>query len=400
MHLRFFSDFKEDRFYPLTLTRPVEELRVGILTITEKWMIQPGASSYSHHTPYVPCLDEAHVLPGPDDDLIYWVNSGYLPDMSMDIGNLKSNQGYFDKERPVLVALPKEDSLNDEEGALPDFSSCDKIPLNGKPSNMQNVWDILSQNHQEILRDIERLGAKPIQTQKYPQVHFSNPENIYAESGVTIEPGAILIADHGPIYLGKDCTVEAGAILKGSVAVGNSATVKMGARIYGGTTIGPHCKAGGEISNSVFHSYSNKAHDGFVGNSLFGQWCNLGADTNTSNLKNNYSPVRLPNRITGEETETGLQFLGTVMGDHSKTAINTMLNTGTICGVCANIFVSGFPPKLIPSFSWMGDSGNSVYRFEKAVEAISAMMERRGIEPSDPYIAMLKDIFQSEEELP
>lgn len=399
MHLRFFSDVKEDRFYPLTLTRPVEELRIGILTITEKWIAQLGASSCSHHHPFVSCLEEEHEIPNPDDDLIYWVNSAYFPDEELDVNKLEPNQGYFDNTRPVLVALEKKNTLNHEHDRIPDFYACERILLKKPLINIQHIWDILILNSQEILRDIDRLGPKPIQTQQYPLVNFSRPEHIYAEPGAFIEPGAILIAHDGPIYLGKNSTIEAGAILKGSVAVGHSATVKMGARIYGGSTIGPHCKVGGEVSNSVFHSYSNKAHDGFVGNSVFGQWCNLGADTNTSNLKNNYSQVRLHDWATGEERETGLQFLGTVMGDHSKTAINTMLNTGTVCGVCSNIFVSGFPPKFIPSFSWMGDSGYAVYRFEKAVEAMKAMMARRGIEPPDQYIAMMKDIFRARKEI-
>ncbi len=191
----------------------------------------------------------------------------------------------------------------------------------------------------------------------------------------------------------ENAKVEAGSILRGPVVVGEGTTVKMASRIYGGSTIGPVCKVGGEVSNCIFHSYSNKAHDGFTGNSLFGQWVNLGADTNTSNLKNNYSTVRMANWVTRKEEETGVQFLGTVMADHSKTAINTMLNTGTMCGVSSNIFMGGFPPKFIPSFSWVGSSEFGVYKFDKAIEAMKAMMKRRNVELTEAYQKMMRVHF-------
>lgn len=222
------------------------------------------------------------------------------------------------------------------------------------------------------------------------------PANIFVAEGAVVEAGAILNASTGPVFIGPGARVECGAILKGPVAICEKATVKMGARVSEATTIGPLCKVGGEIMNSIFHSYSNKAHDGFVGNSVIGQWCNLGADTNTSNLKNNYSRIRLRDWLSGETIDTGIQFFGTVMGDHSKTAINTMLNTGTICGVSANIFTSGFPPKYIPSFSWLGDEGQTTYRLEKALEAMSAMMGRRDIELSDTYRKMIEHLFTHE----
>ncbi|MGB0346466.1 MAG: glucose-1-phosphate thymidylyltransferase, partial [Balneolaceae bacterium] len=204
-----------------------------------------------------------------------------------------------------------------------------------------------------------------------------------------------IIADEGPVYIGQDSKVEAGSIIKGPVAIGAQAEIKMGGKIFNGTTVGPVCKVGGEINNCIFHSYSNKAHDGFAGNSIIGQWSNFGAATNTSNLKNNYSKVRLPHWDSGEMSEDGVQFFGTVFGDFSKTAINTSLNTGTICGVSSNIFCSGFPPKIIPSFTWLGKDAD-MYEFDKAIKAIQAMMERRDVELSQEHISMMRYLFNLE----
>ena len=202
------------------------------------------------------------------------------------------------------------------------------------------------------------------------------------------------MANKGPIYIGPNSVIEAGAILKGPVAICNNATVKMTARVYDSSTIGPFSKVGGEVSSTIFHSYSNKAHDGFVGNSIFGQWCNLGADSNTSNLKNNYDFVRIQDWETKEFYKVGFQFFGTVMGDHSKTSINSMLSTGTTCGVSSNIFTSAFPPKYIPSFTWLDGEKNPEFRFDKALEVMKAMMARRNVELSEEYEHMMRYIFE------
>jgi UDP-N-acetylglucosamine diphosphorylase/glucosamine-1-phosphate N-acetyltransferase len=205
----------------------------------------------------------------------------------------------------------------------------------------------------------------------------------------------MIFAEKGPVYIGEGAQIMANSVVRGPAAICEKSVIKMGAKIYEDTTIGPVCKVGGEVANVIFHSYSNKAHDGYAGNSVFGQWCNLGADTNTSNLKNNYSTVKVIDWRTKKEIDTGQQFIGTIMGDHSKTGINAMLNTGTLCGVCCNLFSDDYPPKFVPSFSWV--SGNDIvpYHFEKAVEAMERMMQRRDVPLTPSYHRMMKAIFQA-----
>jgi UDP-N-acetylglucosamine diphosphorylase/glucosamine-1-phosphate N-acetyltransferase len=218
-------------------------------------------------------------------------------------------------------------------------------------------------------------------------------ENIFLEPGAKIEC-ATLNASTGPIYIGKDAEIMEGALIRGPFALCEHATLKMGTKIYGPTTIGPHSKVGGEVNNSVIFGYSNKAHDGFLGNSVIGEWCNLGADTNNSNLKNNYIEVKLWDYASGRFIPTGLQFCGLIMGDHSKSGINTMFNTGTVVGVSANIFGSGFPRNYIPSFSWGGAQGYITYHIDKALEVASQVMKRRDIKLDEIEQDILKHIFE------
>jgi UDP-N-acetylglucosamine diphosphorylase/glucosamine-1-phosphate N-acetyltransferase len=220
-----------------------------------------------------------------------------------------------------------------------------------------------------------------------------NPENIFIEEGASVE-FCSLNASSGPIYIGKDAQVMEGSLLRGPLAIAENAVIKMGAKIYGGTTIGPGCKAGGEISNAVLMQNSNKGHDGFLGNSVLGEWCNLGADTNTSNLKNNYAEVRLWSYEDEGFARTGLQFCGLMMGDHSKCGINTMFNTGTVVGVSANIFGAGFPRNFIPSFSWGGSAGTTTYKTQKAFEVAEIVMKRRGVEFTEEDKAILEHVFE------
>jgi UDP-N-acetylglucosamine diphosphorylase/glucosamine-1-phosphate N-acetyltransferase len=219
------------------------------------------------------------------------------------------------------------------------------------------------------------------------------PERLFMHPTAVVEPGAIVVCDEGPVLLDAGSRVMAGAILRGPVAVGQEATVRMGARIYGGTTIGPHCKVGGEVASTVFHSYSNKAHEGYVGNSVFGQWVNLGADTTASNLKMTYGTVKLLDWTTGLEVDSGEQFLGTIMGDHCKTGINTMLNTGTVCGVSSIVVGAGFPARGIPSFKWAQAGSLVDYRLEKAIVDMERMMARRGVALDRHYRRMMEAIF-------
>ncbi len=390
MHIFFFNDHKVKHFKPLTLTRPVWDLRLGILTIKEKWEKSLSPENTNWH------IDEylSPVFPSPKSpkkDSIYYLNSRLLPSYEIIelILSLEPGQGIY--ANSVLIACHLKSLENSFEQITKQIK--EKTDIQVKPKIINYLWDLLEQNTEQIKSDIELLNLKPATNYKKENVIVSKPNNLYISETSHIEPGVILMGDTGPIYIGDNVILEAGCILRGPVAVCNGATIKMKARVYDSSTIGPVCKVGGEVSHSIFHSYSNKAHDGFVGNSLFGQWCNLGADSNTSNLKNNYDYVRIQDWETRELYKIGFQFFGTVMGDHSKTSINTMLSTGTTCGVSSNIFTSGFPQKYIPSFTWLNGLDNPEFRFDKALEVMKAMMIRRKITLSDEYEKMMKYIF-------
>jgi UDP-N-acetylglucosamine diphosphorylase/glucosamine-1-phosphate N-acetyltransferase len=223
---------------------------------------------------------------------------------------------------------------------------------------------------------------------------IGDAKHLFIEEGAQIQ-GATLNTSTGPIYLGKDSQVMEGSLIRGPFALLDHGVVKMGAKVYGATTVGPYSKIGGEVNNSIILGYSNKGHDGFLGNSLLGQWCNLGADTNNSNLKNNYGEIKLWSYVTRRFSRTGQQFLGLIMGDHSKCGINTMFNTGTVVGVAANVFGGGFPRNFIPSFSWGGSGGYSTHRLEKAVETAELMMARRKVEFSEEDRKIMAHILET-----
>lgn len=263
------------------------------------------------------------------------------------------------------------------------------------------LWDLFLKNGAEIRMDaalLARTGGLASNGDSlpdFPGAVLSRREQIYAEEGVRVDPGVIIDASDGPVYLGAESHIMSGAIIQGPVAICERSVIRMGTRIYGGTTIGPVCKVSGEIQNVILYGHTNKAHDGYLGNSLIGEWCNLGANTTTSNLKNNYKPIRIPEWSTGHVHRSALQFFGTVMGDHGKTAINTTLSAGTLCGVFCNIFTYGFPPKLVPSFSWVSPHNTEPYQFEKAMETAEIMMKRRVVPLGRNYLLMMKHIFDT-----
>ncbi|SMO93108.1 putative sugar nucleotidyl transferase [Gracilimonas mengyeensis] len=393
----FFTDQKSQKFRPLTLTRPMDDLRLGIFTIREKWMRTLQVNRYSRLLP--DHLDGVFDIgTSASDEACLWVNSRFLPSQQLQGAILKLKEGEkltFNNETIAALADKKTSAIMHKKKS---FNDSYFTPIKLKEAiHLEHLWDLLPLNAYETEKDLALTQLQPLSETNIslPDVITSHPENIYIDEDADIEPGCVLIAKDGPIIIQKKATLEAGCIVRGPAVIGTGATVKMKARIYDGTTIGPVCKVGGEVANCIFHSYSNKGHDGFTGNSIFGQWVNIGADTNTSNLKNNYSPVRMADWASKEEIETEAQFLGTVMGDHSKTAINTMLNTGTICGVSSNIFMANFPPKYIPSFSWVGETDYSVYKFDKALEAMRAMMKRRDKEVTDAYAAMMEYLFKN-----
>ncbi|MCD6063332.1 MAG: glucose-phosphate thymidylyltransferase, partial [Flavipsychrobacter sp.] len=257
---------------------------------------------------------------------------------------------------------------------------------------LKNVWDIFSYNDKVTKTDFALItvGRKSAPT---PEGVTIAGNNLFIEEGATIAPGCIINTTSGPVYIGKDAEVMEGSMIRGPFAACEHSVVKMGAKIYGATTIGPGCKVGGEINNVVFFANSNKAHDGFLGNAVIGEWCNLGADTNCSNLKNNYDEIKIWHEQQNKSIKTGLSFCGLLMGDHSKAGINTMFNTGTVVGVSSNIYGGGFPANFIPSFCWGGAEGLTTYRFEKATETANRMMGRRNKELSEAEIKVLQYIF-------
>jgi len=384
-----FDDDVREHLLPLTFTRPVCEIRVGILTIKEKWQHRLNATisyitqDYLINKYPIVIEDDNYVINGsvlPSPELVELVKQLEINEALLENGELiaaRLNEVQFDR----LVR-------NDEIDELTGFE------IKGTPyMRIQQLWDIFKLNGQAIQEDFDLL------TKNRKSKHISNtnrlinPKNIFVEEGAKIEC-AILNATNGPIYIGKDAEIMEGSIIRGPFALGEKSKIKLGAKIYGPTTIGPGSKAGGEIKNSVIFGNSNKGHEGYLGNSVLGEWCNLGADTNTSNLKNNYTEVKLWNYTSERFVPTGQTFCGLIMGDHSKCGINTMFNTGTVVGVFANIFGAGYPRNFIPSFSWGGPQGLSTYKTTKAFEVAEVVMKRRNKEFTETEQNILEKIFE------
>ena len=367
---------------PFTYTRPVADIRVGILTIREKWEMVLGSTITTITEDYL--VSKFPMVEMEENTLI---NASYTPneDLVEMIQSLEPKQAIFDGETVVAFR-----SAETQENI--DFTAFESISCPESVLVIKNTWSIFQLNGAAIEADFQ-LITKNRSSQPIPEKTVAfNPAQIFIEEGATL-PHCVLNATNGPIYIGKNAEIMEGSLVRGPFALCENSVLKMGAKIYGPTTIGPHSKVGGEVNNSVLFGYSNKAHDGFLGNSVIGEWCNLGADTNTSNLKNNYTEVRLWNYDTENFAKTGLQFCGLMMGDHSKCGINTMFNTGTVVGVSANVFGSGFPRNFIPSFSWGGHSGFSTYLTSKAFEVAKVVMKRRGVEFSEHDDTILSEVF-------
>jgi len=368
---------------PFTFTRPVADIRIGILTIREKWETFLESTTTTITEDYL-----ADKFPMVEMDENVMINASYLPNLELVemVKDLNENQAIF-KDEDVIAFFAKE--AQDDI----DFDTYEAIEFNEDIIRVENTWDIFSKNSEAIQEDFN-LITKNRKSQPIPSSNnIIAPENIFIEKGAKLE-FATLNASSGPIYIGKNAEIMEGSLIRGPVALCENTVVKLGAKIYGATTFGPHCKIGGEVNNSVVFGYSNKGHEGFLGNSVLGEWCNLGADTNTSNLKNNYAEVRLWDYQTEGFAKTGLQFCGLMMGDHSKCGINTMFNTGTVVGVSSNIFGSGFPRNFVPSFSWGGSSGFTTYLTKKAFEVCKVVMARRKIEFTAQDEAILEHVFE------
>ena len=373
MNYILFDDAKIRRqLLPFTFTRPVSGIRIGILTLTEKWEKVLG-HQVSHLTEAY--LSEKFPCLLADENIL--INSSFVPSdallqeiRSLDLGCALTYQNTLlaAKVSPQRVCLGLE---------IKDFDT--RTETQSSPFGINRPWDIFVHNAEQLTKDFQLLTynkkSAPISTTNV----CMHPENIFLEEGAIVEC-SILNASAGPIYIGKDAEVMEGCMIRGPFSLGEHSSLKMGCKVYGATSIGPHSKVGGEVNNSVIFGYSNKAHDGFLGNSVIGEWCNLGADTNNSNLKNNYSSVKVWDYDTASYIDTGLVFCGLLMGDFSRCGINTMFNTGTSTGVNANIFGSGFPPKNIASFSWGSGDSAVKYRLEEAIVTAKRVYERRGLQ--------------------
>lgn len=383
MNYILFDGNVRNALLPFTYTRPVADIRVGILTIREKWEKQLGLTTTTITEEY---LEEKYPMVEMEENVL--INASYLPTKSLveKVKNLSANEAIFQEEE--VIAFYSKDTQEEI-----DFDTYTHIEFEEEIIQIKNTWDIFSLNDKAIREDFELLteGRK---SQPIPDgVYTINKEEIFIEEGATVLFSS-LNASNGPIYIGKEAEIMEGSVVRGPFAMCEHAVLKLGAKIYGATTLGPYCKVGGEVNNSVLFGYSNKGHDGFLGNSVLGEWCNLGADTNNSNLKNNYAEVKLWSYETGRFARTGLQFCGLIMGDHSKCGINTMFNTGTVVGVSANIFGSGFPRNFVPSFSWGGASGFTNYLPKKVFEVATVVMKRRGVDFDDQEQQILEHIFE------
>lgn len=385
MNLILIDDKKVwQQLLPLSYTRPVSEIRVGILTIREKWEKHLKLKASYQTEVY---LSEKFQFSASKGDSLF-INSCVIPDDKLiaKIKKLKSGQGL--KQDNKWIAY-KSEAINFNENIVLQNSEAYSNSL----VLIEHVWDIFKKNGEAIQLDFSLLtkGRKSQVLSKSNTV-IGKRNQVFLEKGAKAE-AAIFNTTSGPIYIGKNAEVMEGSVVRGPFSLGEESALKLSCKVYGPTTIGPHSKVGGEVNNSVIFGYSNKAHDGFLGNSVLGEWCNLGADTNNSNLKNNYGNVKLHSYATGKNEDTGLQFCGLIMGDHSKSGINTMFNTGTVVGVGANIFGGGFPPTHIPSFTWGGAEGMETYRIDKMFETAARVYERRHLDFNSTEKNILETVF-------
>ncbi|SFN60740.1 UDP-N-acetylglucosamine diphosphorylase/glucosamine-1-phosphate N-acetyltransferase [Chryseobacterium oleae] len=381
-----FSDaqYWED-FLPLTFTRPVAAMRCGILTFSERWQKILGNTEVSYFTEnYL-----QNKFKAPEDKESLFLVTNFLPTETViqQIKDLKQGEALVYEDELVAAKINMQGfSLNQIE-KMTDIK--EKLTFFKKPS------DLFTYNHLAIDFDFNLITeGRTSQELSSTNGFLGDKKDLFIEEGAQIEFSTINTKT-GKIYIGKNAEVMEGCNLRGPISLGEDSKFNLGSKIYGATTVGPHCKVGGEVNNIIIFGYSSKGHEGFVGNSVIGEWCNFGADTNSSNLKNNYSQVKLWNYRTKAFEDTGLQFAGLIMGDHSKTAINTQLNTGTVIGVASNIFKPGFPPNLVENFSWGGCKDDERFKLDKAYEVAERAMARRKVPLTDDDKAILKHIFDT-----
>lgn len=372
---------------PFTFTRPVADIRIGILTIREKWEKYLGSTTTTVTEEY---LSEKFPMVEMAENIM--INASFCPNEVLVemIQFLQPNQAIVKNDEIIAFY-----TTDEQEEVV--FEEYELIEFEEDCLQVQQTWDIFQKNDQAIRDDFELL-TQDRKSQPIPStVNVLGAENIFIEEGAVLN-FCTLNATTGPIYIGKHAEIMEGSVIRGPFALCDHSQVKLATKIYGATTVGPHSRVGGEVNNSVLFAYSNKGHDGFLGNAVLGEWCNIGADSNNSNLKNNYESVKLWNYESERFENTGLQFCGLMMGDHSKCGINTMFNTGTVVGVAANIFGAGFPRNYIPNFTWGGAQGTQAYLPKKAFETAKIVMSRRNIDFTDLDEAILTHIFNETKE--
>ena len=387
MNYILFDDHSWDQMLPLTFTHPVSELRIGILKIKEKWEKHLNTEVSFLTRQY---LQDKYPANFEKDNIL--INSSLIPAISIieKIGQLTIGQAIIYQNRIVAARLSKNEAK--------DFNFTkdvirENIPVSDELRFIDRPWHIFTYNGEEINNDFEILTRGRKSEVLSSTNNFISQEKIFAEEGVKAE-FVTINATKGPVYLGKNTEIMEGSAIRGPFALCENSIIKMSAKIYGPTTIGPMSKIGGEVNNSVIQGFSNKAHDGFLGNSVIGEWCNIGASSNNSNLKNNYANVKLWSYPENNYINTGLQFCGLIMGDHSKCGINTMFNTGTVVGVCVNLYGSGFPGNFIPSFSWGGANNFTIYSMPKAFEVAEKVMAHRNIKFDQKDRLILMEVFK------
>lgn len=384
MNYILFDGPARNALLPFTYTRPVADILIGIVSIRQKWEMHLGSTTTTLTEEY---LSDKYPMVELEQNVM--INASFLPTAELVdlIADLSDKQAIFKGEEVVAF-------FSNEEQEEVDFDDYEIIEYTGDCITVMNTWDIFSKNDAAIRQDFEYI-TEDRQSQPIPKsVNVIAPENIFIEEGAKLE-FVTLNASTGPIYIGKNAEIMEGSVIRGPFSLGDGAVVKLASKIYGPTTVGANSRVGGEVNNSVLFNNSNKGHDGFLGNSVLGEWCNIGADSNNSNLKNNYEEVKLWSYETEGFAKTGLQFCGLMMGDHSKCGINTMFNTGTVVGVSANIFGSGFPRNFVPSFSWGGASGFTTYITKKAFQTAKIVMSRRNMEFDEQEAAILEQVFET-----
>ncbi len=384
MTIILFDDSARNSLFPLTLTRPVADLRVGILTIAEKWekRLKNNASFLTEgylQTKFPYLTSENNIF----------INGSVCPTQALLEAMDKLNEGEMLVQNGINIAVKLKQANTTH---FSDPSKFKQVEFSGDFTRIIFPEDIFRLNDIELKNDFELLTSG----RTSQQLSSSNSilgDNIFVEEGAVAECSTFN-SKEGPIYLGKNSEVWEGSMIRGSFALCNDSQIKMGAKIYGKTTIGPFSKVGGEINNAVIHGYSSKGHDGFLGNAVLGEWCNIGADSNNSNLKNNYAEVKLWDYNKKTFRKTGMQFCGLIMADHAKCGINTMFNTGTVVGVSANVFGAGYPRNFIPDFAWGGAQGFELYSLNKVFETTEKVFERRGRVFDDIEKEILIKVFE------